>query len=147
MKSTNLPSYSGCQKCRQADDRITLLVGRRVNGAFRHVHDETLDNGKERPVAVRQLGDEARGVVVERLDCLQLQVGKRSGSGADFGPWFRFGRSRITGNGTLALGGRREGCGRASKEDVRRKSYDPRSAKVEQDGLSEPWCRGGELVC
>jgi hypothetical protein len=84
MKSTNLPSCSGCQKCRQADGGIALLVGRRVNGAFRHVHDETLDNGKERPVALRQLGDEARGVVVERLDCLQLQVGKRSGSGADF---------------------------------------------------------------
>jgi hypothetical protein len=51
------------------------------------------------------------------------------------------------GNGTPALGGRREGCGGASKEDVRRKSYDPRAAQVEQDGLSEPWCRGGESLC
>jgi hypothetical protein len=71
-------------RCIRADDRVALLVERHVIGAFRRADDDERSDGRERRAAVWELEDEARGVVVVRLDCLSFRSRKRSGSRADF---------------------------------------------------------------
>ena len=57
-----------------AYDRIALLVHGRIRTAFGRAHDDERGNGRERRATVGQLEDEARGVVVVRLDCFELEI-------------------------------------------------------------------------
>ena len=58
----------------RAHGRIALLVHRRTLAAFGRAHDDKRGDGRERRAAIGQLEDEARGVVVVRLDGFKLEV-------------------------------------------------------------------------
>lgn len=57
-----------------AHGQIALLVHGRIRTAFRSAHDDEGSNGRKCRATVGQLKDEARGVVVVRLDCFELEV-------------------------------------------------------------------------
>ena len=57
-----------------AQGQIALLVHGCIRTAFRCAHDDEGGDGRKCRATVRQLKDEARGIVVVRLDRFELEV-------------------------------------------------------------------------
>ena len=57
-----------------AHDQIAFLVYGRTRTAFRRAHNDEGGDGRKCRATVGQLEDEARGIVVVRLDCFELEV-------------------------------------------------------------------------
>ena len=130
-------------RCIRADDRVALLIKRCVFCAFRRTHDDERSDGRERSAAVRQLENEARGVVVVGLDCLQLQIEETLWikCGLLFGLRFGCGRRRRC----------REGRGGTTEVDVGCETDESGATEVERE-VGRGWlgvsgCRGGEWAC